>query len=83
MKENLGKKAYIITGFAFSFHHIMFYYDWFTLPFFAIVTIGLTVSAIIMNSIFDKYKDLFSCWLVHALADTAQIGIAMIIFDLI
>ncbi|HII14043.1 MAG TPA: CPBP family intramembrane metalloprotease, partial [Nanoarchaeota archaeon] len=76
MKENIGNKAYIITGLAFSLHHMMFYYNWFTLPFFLIVTVGLSAYAILMNFIFDRYKDLYSCWLVHALADTAQIGIA-------
>ncbi|MDP3729036.1 MAG: CPBP family intramembrane metalloprotease [bacterium] len=83
LKENIGNKSYFITGLAFSFHHIMFYYDWFTLPFFLIITGGLTIYAIIMNYIFNKYQDLYSCWFVHAIADTAQILIALIIFGIL
>lgn len=77
------KLAYIITGLAFSFHHIMFYYNWFSLPVFIAVTLGLTVYSMIMNLIFQKYNDLFSCWLVHGIADVAQIFIAFKVFNLI
>ena len=83
MKENIGNASYFITGLAFSFHHIMFYYDWFTLPFFLLVTIGLSIYAIIMNYLFNKYQDLYSCWFVHAIVDTTQIFIALIIFGII
>lgn len=75
--------AYIFTGLAFSFHHVVFYYSWFSLGFGIIITLGLTSYAIIMNLIFHKYKDLFSCWLVHAIADVAQILIAFRIFGII
>ncbi|MFA7245433.1 MAG: CPBP family intramembrane glutamic endopeptidase [Candidatus Magasanikbacteria bacterium] len=76
-------QAYLITGVAFSFHHVMFYYNWFNLGFFVLVTFGLTVYALIMNYVFKKYQDLFSCWYVHIFADIAQIFIAFKIFDLI
>ena len=75
--------AYLFTGIAFSFHHIMFYYNWFNMTFFLIVTIGLIVYAMIMNFIFERYKDLLSCWLVHSLVDIAQIFTAFKIFNLI
>ena len=75
--------AHLSTGIAFSFHHIMFFYDWFTLGFFILVTIGLTIYSIIMNFIFQKYQDLFSCWIVHGIVDIAQIFIAFMIFGLI
>lgn len=76
-------QAYLITGIAFSFHHVMFYYNWFNFGFFLLATFGLTVYALIMNYIFKKYQDLFSCWYVHIFADIAQIFIAFKIFDLI
>ena len=76
-------QAYLITGIAFSFHHVMFYYNWFNLGFFVLVTFGLTVYALIMNYVFKKYQDLFSCWYVHIFADIAQIFIAFKIFELI
>ena len=76
-------QAYLITGIAFSFHHVMFYYNWFNLGFFVLVTFGLTFYALIMNYIFKKYQDLFSCWYVHIFADIAQIFIAFKIFELI
>lgn len=75
--------AYLLTGFAFSFHHIVFYYNWFSLPFFITITIGLTGYAIIMNWVFQRKKDLFTCWLIHAFADMAQIFIALKIFEII
>ncbi|MDD2656484.1 MAG: CPBP family intramembrane metalloprotease [Patescibacteria group bacterium] len=76
-------QAYLITGIAFSFHHVMFYYNWFNLGFFVLVTFGLTVYALIMNYVFKKYQDLFSCWYVHIFADIAQIFIAFKIFEII
>lgn len=75
--------VYIFTGIAFSLHHIVFYYGWFNLFFSTIITLGLVVYAMIMNFIFNRYKDLFSCWLVHAIADAAQILIALRIFQII
>ncbi len=75
--------AYITTGIAFSFHHVMFYYNWFNITFFIIVTLGLTVYAIIMNYIFYKTKDLFSCWYVHIFADIVQIFIGLKIFGIL
>ena len=75
--------AYTLTGIAFSFHHVMFYYNWFNLTFFLIVTIGLAIYAIIMNFIFQRNKDLFSCWLAHGMVDVVQIFIAFKIFSLI
>lgn len=68
--------AYALTGVAFSFHHVVFYYNWFTPLFFWLVTIGLIGYAVIMNYIFSRYKDLFSCWVIHAFADVVQIYIA-------
>jgi len=76
-------QAYLITGIAFSFHHVMFYYNWFNLGFFLLATLGLTIYAMIMNYVFKKYQDLFSCWYVHIFADVAQIFIAFKIFNLI
>ena len=72
--------AYALTGIAFSFHHVMFYYNWFNLTFFLVVTLGLIFYAIIMNFLFQRYKDLLSCWLVHAFVDVVQIGIGFAIF---
>jgi membrane protease YdiL (CAAX protease family) len=83
--KNLIKpwQAYLITGLAFSFHHVMFYYNWFNLGFFLLATFGLTAYALIVNYVFHKYQDLFSCWYVHMFADVAQIFIAFKIFGII
>ena len=72
--------AYALTGIAFSFHHVMFYYNWFNLTFFLVVTIGLILYAVIMNFLLERYRDLFSCWIVHAFVDVVQIFIAFSIF---
>jgi len=74
------KKAYFFSAVAFSFHHVMFYYDWFNITFFLLVTLGLIIYAAIMNFIFAKYRDLFSCWLVHIIVDIVQIFIAFKLF---
>jgi len=71
--------AYGLTGLAFSFHHIMFYYNWFSFPLFVLVSMGLIGYSLIMNAIFQRYRDLFSCWLVHAIADVSQILIALMV----
>lgn len=75
--------AYLVSGIAFSFHHIIFYYNWFTPFFFVLITVGLIAFATIMNFIFQKYKDLFSCWLIHAAGNVVQIYLALLIFGLI
>jgi len=72
--------AYGLTGVAFSLHHIMFYYNWFTLSFFMLATIGLIIFAVLMNLFFAKFQDLFSCWLIHGLVDTVQIYIGLKVF---
>ncbi|PIZ95495.1 MAG: hypothetical protein COX80_04345 [Candidatus Magasanikbacteria bacterium CG_4_10_14_0_2_um_filter_33_14] len=76
-------QAYLITGIAFSFHHVMFYYNWFNVGFFILVTFGLTAYAIIVSYVFKRYQDLFSCWYIHIFADLAQIFIAFKIFGLL
>jgi membrane protease YdiL (CAAX protease family) len=75
--------AYALTGIAFSFYHIMFYYNWFNVVFLIIATLGLAAYATAMNLIFQKYKDLFSCWLVHGIADMAMIFVAFQVFNTI
>lgn len=73
--------AYIFSAIAFSFHHVVFFYNWFTPLFFAIVTVGLITYALIMNFIWNKYKELFSCWLPHAMVDVIQVFIAYQVFS--
>jgi membrane protease YdiL (CAAX protease family) len=75
--------TYLITGIAFSFHHVMFYYTWFSFPLFSLVTIGLVGFAVIVNFIFQQYEDLYSCWLIHGMVDIVQITIAIMIFGII
>ncbi len=75
--------SHLLSGIGFSLHHMIFYFSWFSIWLFGIVTIGLIFYAIIMNFIFEKTKDLFSCWLVHAFVDVVQILIALLVFGLI
>jgi len=76
-------QAHVITGLAFSFHHVVFYYNWFDPILFSLVTIGLILYAIFMNLFFKRFHDLLSCWFIHAIVDIVQIGIALSIFGLI
>ncbi|MFO7710812.1 MAG: CPBP family intramembrane glutamic endopeptidase [Candidatus Woesearchaeota archaeon] len=75
--------SHLATGIGFSLHHVIFYYNWFSIPVFLAVTFGLVGYAIIMNLVFERYKDLFSCWVIHAFADVAQIYIAFTVFGII
>jgi membrane protease YdiL (CAAX protease family) len=85
--KELNKKnrisSYLLTGLAFSFHHVIFYYSWFNLPITIIVTLGLIIYSLFASYIFEKYKDLFSCWLIHILVDIVQIYIALVVFKVI
>lgn len=72
--------AYIISATAFSFHHVVFFYNWFSPTFFIFVTIGLIAYALIMNFVWNKYRELFSCWLPHAMVDVVQIYIGFLVF---
>ena len=73
--------AYLISALAFSFHHVVFFYNWFTPTFFILITIGLVGYALIMNFIWKRYRELFSCWLPHAMVDVVQIFIAYQVFN--
>lgn len=75
--------AHLLTGIAFSFHHVIFYYAWFDVTINILITFGLVFFAIFMNLVYKKYHDLFSCWLIHAIADIAQIFIGFKIFGII
>lgn len=75
--------AHLLTGIGFSLYHVMFFYNWFNFVFILIIIFGLVIYSIIMDLIFQKYKDLYSCWLVHGIADIAQIIIALMIFGLL
>lgn len=76
-------KAHLITGIAFSLHHIIFYYSWFSFEIVMLVTIGLILYAIFMNLFFKRFHDLLSCWIIHAMVDIVQILIALSIFKII
>jgi len=75
--------AYISNGVGFALYHLAFVYAFFPPIFVIIATTGLMVYAAIMCYLFEKYKDLFTLWLIHAIVDTAQIGIALKIFGII
>lgn len=84
LKELIGPwMAHAFTGIAFSFHHIMFYFNWFGYTLLILVTAGLIIFTILMNFIFQRYQDLFSCWLIHGMVDTVQVFIALRIFGII
>jgi membrane protease YdiL (CAAX protease family) len=82
-KRNKAIVAQLLTGIGFAIYHVAIFYDWFNPIILGIATFGLTGYSIIMNYIYKAYKDLFSCWLVHAMVDTVQILIAFRIFGLI
>ena len=75
--------AYFITGAGFSLYHVTFFYQWFSLSFVLLAAFGLFVYSSFMCMLFQKYKDLFTCWLIHAIVDVVQIGIWLWLFGLL
>ncbi len=75
--------AYILTGIGFSLYHITFFYSWFSLPLVLLASFGLFVYSLFMCMLFQKYQDLFTCWLIHALVDVVQIGIGLWLFGVV
>jgi len=75
--------AYFLTGIGFSLYHLAFLYTWFSWPFIFLAGIGLFMYSFVMCFLFERYKDLFTCWFIHAIVDVAQITIALILFGII
>ncbi len=72
--------AYILTALGFSLYHITFFYSWFSPDLVLLATAGLFAYSLFMSMLFQKYQDLFTCWLIHALVDVVQIGIGLWLF---
>lgn len=76
--------GYVLTGIGFTLYHVVYFYQWFSYPgLFALACIGLFGYSLFMCMIFQKYRDLFTCWIIHALVDIVQIGIALSIFGIL
>lgn len=76
--------AYLMTGIGFSLYHVAYFWQWFTYSgIFAIAVAGLFFYSLFMCMLFQKYQDLFTCWIIHALVDIVQIGIALVLFEII
>ena len=73
--------AHACTGIAFPAYHIMFCCNWFSTAIIVLVITAMVGFTILMNLVFRKYKDLFSCWLIHVLVNTVQIIVALKIFS--
>ncbi|MEK6867230.1 MAG: type II CAAX endopeptidase family protein [Nanoarchaeota archaeon] len=75
--------AYVLTAVGFSLYHVAFFYSWFPFGLVLLATLGLFVYSLFMCMLFQKYQDLFTCWLIHALVDVVQIAIALWLFGLL
>ncbi len=76
--------GYILTGIGFTLYHVVYFYQWFSqIELFALAIIGLFGYSCFMCMIFQKYRDLFTCWVIHALVDVVQISIALMIFRIV
>ena len=75
--------VYLLTAFAFSIYHVAIIYDWISFSLLLVAVFGLTGYSIVKNIVFRMYKDLYGCWLIHAMVDTVQILIAFRIFGLL
>ena len=75
--------GYIFTGIGFSLYHIAFFYSWFSLPFVLLAALGLFCYSLFMCFLFERYKDLFTCWFIHGLVDIVQIFIALYLFGIL
>tara|TARA_Y100000310_G_C20586486_1_gene765688 strand:+ start:368 stop:910 length:543 start_codon:yes stop_codon:yes gene_type:complete len=75
--------AHLISGIAFALHHVMFYYNWFNPAWVVLFSVALTLFTLFMNTIVKKYRDLYTCWYIHAIVDVVQIGIALKVFNML
>ncbi len=73
--------SHIISGLAFSLHHVIFIYDWFAPWLVLLVIFGLAGYSIIMNILYIKFKDIFSLWIIHILVDVVQITLGLMILN--
>jgi membrane protease YdiL (CAAX protease family) len=71
--------AHIVSAFCFALFHSVFFVYWFNIYLIILIFIALFIFAVVENYVLLKTQDLFSCWLIHAVADIVQITIGLII----
>ena len=77
------KYANILTGIAFSFHHVVFFYTWLSIPLILLSLLGLTIFAVMQNYLFLKTRNISNVWISHIFADVVQILIGLKIFGIL
>lgn len=84
LKEVSTRKfAYFFSSFMFAFYHIGMTSGWFNIIIYFLSLFGLFIGGCIFNYLNEKYKNIYSSWIVHMCANFAINTIGLIMFDII
>ncbi|WP_164670734.1 CPBP family intramembrane glutamic endopeptidase [Virgibacillus doumboii] len=78
LQYNHRRFAYIYSAFLFAIYHTAIFLTWFNIGLFLLALFGLFTIGLIFNWLNEKSSNIYNSWLVHIIADTAVIIIALI-----
>ncbi|MGP4109190.1 CPBP family intramembrane glutamic endopeptidase [Virgibacillus sp. L01] len=80
--KNLQQKhrlfAYIYSSFLFAIYHTAIFLTWFNIGLFLLALFGLFSVGLVFNWLNENSSNIYNSWLVHIIADSAIIIIALI-----
>ncbi|MBP1950805.1 CPBP family intramembrane glutamic endopeptidase [Virgibacillus litoralis] len=69
--------AYIYSSFLFAIYHTAIFLTWFNIGLFMLALIGLFTIGLVFNWLNENSNNIYNSWLVHIIADSAIIIIAL------
>ncbi len=70
--------AYIYSSFLFAIYHTAIFLTWFNIGLFLLALFGLFTIGLVFNWLNENSSNIYNSWLVHIIADSAIIIIALI-----
>lgn len=70
--------AYIYSSFLFAIYHTAIFLTWFNIGLFLLALFGLFTIGLVFNWLNENASNIYNSWLVHIIADSAIIIIALI-----
>lgn len=74
--------SYVFSSLAFALYHVAIMTNWFGIPLYLLLIIGLFIGGIIFNWLNEKYNNIYSSWLVHMFANFAINTVGCILFGM-
>lgn len=78
-KSKLGRQLTYFSGFLFALHHMIIVQGWFTWWQWWLVVIFLGLVGVYFNYIYNKTKNIYSTWIIHAFADLIIVIIGFVL----